>query len=108
MAMRWQLNCQATERVFRAHVDELLDRVVRGESLEEGTMAEVLMTLSDFSVREPMSSQPAALFDEVFNAIWREESPIGKSNLHEPWDGANAQLLAELRMKLKVETRTLT
>lgn len=107
-ALCWQLPVRAHDRVFRAHVEELLQRVVDRASLEEATRAEVLMLLSEGSLIAPLGPQRAALFVTLFKEVWGEAAPLGgEVVINEPWKGASAELLDELRRKFRAKSRKL-
>lgn len=104
----WQLPVRASDRVFRAHVEELLQRVVDRASLEEATRAEVLMLLSEGSLIAPLGPQRAALFVALFEEVWGEAPPLGgEVVINEPWKGASNELLDELRRKFRARSRRL-
>lgn len=89
-----------SEEVYRAHAGELLDRVVKGERVEEGTDAEVLCLLSMASLRAPMSTDRMVLMTKLFASIIGEDRlPPGEVN--EPWAGASDELRLEIRRQLR-------
>jgi hypothetical protein len=99
---------QVVERQYVHHVDELLQRVVDGESLEPATCAEVLTLLSYTSLKSPLTSEGAALMDQLFAAIWGDASPVREvPPCPELWPGASAELLKNVRMRASNASRKL-
>jgi hypothetical protein len=108
MALQWHLESPVRDELYRAHSMELLQRVVDGKGLEEGTRAEVLIALSGGSVRGPLVPQYAALFEKLFLEIFGPDAlPGSEPLLHEPWQGASEELLNELRRRIRVPSRQL-
>lgn len=72
-------------RVYRAHVRELLDRVIDGLDLAPGTDAEVLAVLVQASLRAPLGQQAATLYERLFARVLPEQYarafPAGASSL---------------------------
>ena len=90
------------DRVYRHHCRELIGRSRRGESLRPGTEAEVLLMLSETSLRSPLNRQGIALYEVLFLAVFGS-LPDNAKPTPEPWPGATKELLTIARMKLKVD-----
>lgn len=98
-AFRWLLPSDLlrgkSEKVYRAHVRELIDRVARGQNPIPLTKAEVLSLLSAQSLIAPLAAQYSACMGKLFRDLGLgdvEATP-------EPWKGASEELLDELRRK---------
>lgn len=100
MPLRWMLDSPVRNEVFRSHARELLQRVVDGAPLAPATKAELMMVLANTSVNAPMNSRGAALYHALFRAVFPERvnELIGEPE-PEPWEGANDELISELRRK---------
>ena len=85
------------ERVYRAHARELVERVKRGERLEDGTKAEVMVLLSQQTLLAPPTQQYAALYEKLFAEIFG--TSVEGEPAREPWPKASEELLADLRRK---------
>jgi hypothetical protein len=108
MSLRWEIPGPVPDELYRAHAEELLQRVLEHESLEVGTRAEALIALSKFSLRGPLVPQYAALSEKLFLEIFGPESiPGGGPMLQESWQGASEQLLNELLQRIRVPSRQL-
>lgn len=101
--LRWVLDTEAPEPVFRHHVRELLQRVVDETSLSPGTVAEVLMMLHRTSLAAPLGAQSAALYVELFESVFGDT--LGESDvvIQEPWSGASQELLYDARRRLTLD-----
>lgn len=89
--------------VYRAHVRELLDRIAHKQDVRPGTLAEVMIALSETSLHVPLHHTAAYLYMRTFAHIFGEDHPIvleSKRNFHEPYDGAADELESQLRRKL--------
>jgi hypothetical protein len=92
--------------LYRAHVRELIARMVAGEDVRPGTKAEVLATLSEVSFAAPLPQQPYALFIRLFSEIYPQHmKAIGNPEWKkiEAWPGSTDQLLNDLTRKLRSE-----
>jgi hypothetical protein len=107
LALRWQLPGTVPDRVYRAHVEELLQRVIAGESLVEGTRAEVMFALSGTTLIAALGQQAAALYKQLFSEIWGADSSFTQPVSREPWPGALNELLHELRRRVRLPERKL-
>lgn len=57
-------------QLYASHVAELLDRIVRDDDLTLPTAAELLVVCSSASLRAPLNGSGAALYAEVFGAVF--------------------------------------
>jgi hypothetical protein len=95
-----------TEEVYRHHVRELLDRVIVGDDLDPGTDAEVLMMLSNTSLRAPLNAVGQGLYERLFVRVFRK-LPFKGGVREEPWPGACEDFLRACRAKLARDRRSL-
>jgi hypothetical protein len=95
--------------LYRAHVRELIERVVDGLPLDLGTDAEICAALCFASLKAPLGVQPVALYERTFARCFPEQRGhvLGERLTAEPWRGASDELAAELRRRLRNPTRTL-
>jgi len=87
----------APEPVYRAHCAELLARVAQGLNTTLGTKAEVMVMLSEASLRSPLMHTAGVLYARIFQEIY-PDSPLKDSigQLAEmDFDRATEALLAE-------------
>lgn len=104
--LSWRLPVRVTDSLYLAHVDELLQRVVYGHGVAEGTHAEVLVFLNSASLRAPLGQQAAALYAELFRSLLHTEALFENDKTPvEPWPGARAELLKTLCRDLRVADR---
>jgi hypothetical protein len=103
--LRWVLETPIPEVVYRAHVQELLTRVVNDQSLMRGTKAEVLMLLSHASQMAPLPTRHVALYVMLFDELYPQAFAGPPIVIQEPWRGASGELLEELRHKTKTDRR---
>jgi hypothetical protein len=102
----WRLPGRATDQIFIAHMEELLQRVVDGQSVSEATRAEALVFLNSASLRAPMPQQVAALYAQLFQELLHIEALFEEDKYPtEPWHGASAELLEKLRRDLRAADR---
>lgn len=99
-SLRWMLNTAAPEPVYRHHVRELLQRVVDGERLDQGTRAEALMAFHDTSLKAPLTSEASIVALTLFREIYGEVPSVTDHDLREPWPGAGDELLFGLLKRL--------
>lgn len=104
--LSWHLPVRVTDSLYLEHVDELLQRVVDGHDVSEGTRAEALVFLNSASQRHPLGQQAAALYAELLRALLHTEALFEDDKTPvEPWSGACAELLKTLCRDLRVADR---
>lgn len=103
--LRWMLKIPVPESVYRAHVQELLTRVVNDQSLMRGTKAEVLMLLSEASQMAPLPTRYVALYLKLFDELYPQAFAGEPLVIQEPWIGCSDELLEALRHKTKTDRR---
>lgn len=110
LALQWHLRKPVRDELYRAHVQELLQRVVEHKRLDEGTRAEALVAISDTSLRAPLAYQFAAVAEKLFLEIFGPDAIGGPEQpmYPEPWPEALEESLNELRRKIRVPSRQLT
>lgn len=86
--------------VYRAHVRELLGRVMRGEALEPGTDAEMLAVFSETSLKAPLESGHAHAMSVVFHRVFPEADPTKTFAGRQSWPTETEEILRDLRKKL--------
>jgi len=90
------------DQVYRAHCQEILERVVRGQPLEPGTDAECMVALCEMSQVTPLHSPAVCLYRKLFERrLGYDPSPEVAS--FEEWTGSSRELESELRKKLARE-----
>jgi hypothetical protein len=105
--LNWRLPERVRDRIYKAHLDELLQRVVDGDSVSAGTRAEVLVFLSSASLCAPFGQQAVAAFGQLFREILGAEAHFEDDRYpREPWCDASEELIADLRQRLSAEDRT--
>lgn len=87
------------KKVYCHHCKELIRRVLRGESLEPATGAEVMLALSAMSLEAPLRQDPAALYSQLFQRMFGDLDL--KYDVQETYPGACDELLSEMRRKLR-------
>lgn len=94
-----------SDDVYRSHARELVRRAAADEDCRPGTDAEVLCCMLDCSLAAPPTALVglacARLFERVFGRS------IGGELSAEPWPGAVAELVEDLRRKIAVPNRKL-
>lgn len=75
--MRWSLRVWPGDELFRAHVRELLQRLVEGQSLTQGTAAEVLTQLLKDGCERDLDPAPLALTVRLFDQLCGRALPDG-------------------------------
>lgn len=91
-------------KVYRHHCKELIRRVLRGESLEPATEAEVMLALSAMSLEAPLQQDPAALYSRLFQRVFGDLDL--KYDMQETYPGACDELLGKMRHKLRARRAT--
>lgn len=92
--------------VYRAHCDELIDRVLNGQSTDPATEAEVLCHLLDAALTAPLNAAGCALADHLFRRVMPGHVMLGEP-LREVYEGQVAQDLAEARRRCAPKSRAL-
>jgi len=98
---------EAPEPVYRAHCAELLERVIAGQDTTLGTKAEIMMALSETSLRSPLTHTASVLYAKLFREIL-PRTPITEelARLSDmAYDGATESLLAEMAQSIRVIDR---
>lgn len=90
--------------VYRSHVRELCARYVGGERLDLATDAELLVSLSEASLRAPLRRGPDGLFHQLFLRVMGPEAYESACEGAEPpvpqWPGELEEVAAEARRRL--------
>jgi hypothetical protein len=96
-------------RFYRAHCQEILERVYLDEDTRPGTMAEVLIGLSEWSLEHVPDTRTAALMGTLFgklvpeHADWGEDIIRAQEAVGVP--GSADALYEQLQRKSAIETR---
>lgn len=88
-----------SDRIYRSHACEVLQRIIDGEDPKPGTTAECLVALSLASLKAPLSSGHLAAMEAAFAYVFPERDAsenIGR----EAWQGETKEILTELRAKI--------
>ena len=107
LPLRWRLNEPAPDPVFRHHVQELLQRVVDGDSLSLGTRAEALMAFHATSLKAPLTTEAMMVALDLFRQVYGEVPNVTDHGFQEPWPGAGDELLAGLLRKLSQDRQAV-
>jgi hypothetical protein len=91
------------DRVYRHHCRELIGRAKRGADTRPATDAEVMAALSAMSLRAPLGSTAASLYEELFRRVMGRR--VAGPSPREPWTGAKRELLDQMRRRLATEGR---
>ena len=87
--------------LYRAHCRELLERIITGDSADVPTDAEVMIVLSEMSLRVPLNNDAWALYITLFKKRFPGKLPdISTKDVHESYAGAMSQIDNEIRRKL--------
>lgn len=89
-----------SDDVYRAHAREIIGRVMRGEPIEPGTDAEILVLLSEQSLVAPLASDYAHAMSHVFHRVFPDADPERFERAgRESYKGALDEILADCRRK---------
>lgn len=102
------LERMSSERVYRAHCREILDRVAAGEDTRLGTAAEVCCVLLKTSLRTPIRSEAMGLYLRMwFAAAFPDVADLAEASQHHEAleSGRIDEAEQEARMKLAVPDR---
>jgi hypothetical protein len=98
----------STEFVYRAHVRELLDRVVKGEDTRPGTWAEIVGVCRDVSVKIPMHGALGGLFFRAWARAFPDREVFIDRSHHEALHSSEIDdLESTVRRRLSVRDRRL-
>jgi len=89
------------DQVYRAHCQEILERVVGGEDLRPGTDAECMVALCEMSQVAPLCFPAVCLYRKLFERRLRYD-PSPEVASFEEWTGSS-ELESELRKRLARE-----
>lgn len=89
------------EKVYRHHIEEILERLAAGEDMDPATDAEVLMALHLTSLKAPLSQQGDALYCRLYESVVQPLSRLGYVCTPEPWPGAAGELDMVYRRRLR-------
>lgn len=94
---------QLDPKLFSAHCEELLTRVVAGEDVTKATSAEVVCAFSVVSQAAPIHGNAAYAYFVAFTEVFGEPEWAGE--LRENYDGAHEYWLHEVRLKARDKNR---
>lgn len=96
---------EASDRLYRAHCRELLDRVAAGfqvPGLSEPTAAELCAALSKLSLAAPLSHDYVVAYGEVFRRAFPDAEPVGHfGDLPESYPGRAEEIVTDLTRKIR-------
>ena len=93
------------EALYRAYCRELLERVVDGTALELPTKPEVLLALSQLSLKAPLNRNALALYESLFAEIFGS-LPDGAIAVEPDWTGADQELFVDISRQLGLIRRS--
>lgn len=91
------------DRVYRAHVRELLARVALGSDTRPGTAAEVLCGMLGAATVAPLNAQSAALTERLFQIVMRQE--VEGEPAREVWEGQVEEDFRAAKRKTRADWR---
>jgi hypothetical protein len=97
------LRAKGSYTLYRAHVRELIERMIAGVDVHPGTKAEVLAMMSGLSFIAPLTREFYAVYVRLFSGIYPQHmAAIGNPDWkrEEPWPGRTDELIGELQRKL--------
>lgn len=86
------------DTLYRAHVEEILSRLARGEDTRPGTDAECLGFMSDLSLKAPLNVSGLATTMHLFNKLYPGTAVFEAPKAF--YAGQIEESIAELRRKL--------
>lgn len=93
-----------TDRVYRAHARELLERVGRGQDTRKGTAAELLCAMLAAATAAPLNAQGAALTERLFTIVMGRKldeegafRPVWKGQVEEAYEWAAKRVYFDWR-----------
>lgn len=90
-------------RLYEAHCEEIIERVINGLGLSPGTDAEIASVLCDVSQEAPLDSDHAyvyqTMFKKIFGEVFTEDVPL----INESYAGRSKEIISRLRKKLSRE-----
>lgn len=89
------------EGVFRLHVKELLGRLENGTRFDLGTKAEVMVALSDLSLKAPLDRDAQALFEEIFVEAFGSLPFFGRGPMEFSYKHARHEVLSKIAWSLR-------
>ena len=95
----------ATDRVYAAHVRELLARVEAGQDTRPGTDAEIIMAMSETCLAVPLKGDSVAAYARVFARLWPEKAAELATDIRESYAGAAAEIEESVRHCIRADWR---
>lgn len=97
------------DNLYRAHCQELLERIATGLDLRPPTKAEKLGALSEVSYRFPLNNDLAFVYTRLFVDLFGEKDFLPEwalsSEIQQSYPGRRQEIEAELNRKLAAEWR---
>ncbi len=94
-----------SDKIYRKHCQELLDRLALSQDTRPGTRVEMLVALEWCSHAAPLPDDWAFAYSTLFREVFPEQSEQVGIAGHESYAGQVNEVLAEYRRKLTVATR---
>ena len=103
---------EAPEKLYIAHCQELIHRLIEHEDTRPATMAELISAIQGVSLITPLKRHAIYLYWELFQLVFPDEAPLIFGNndpiFADEWDRRQAEeLQAGLSSKLTVPDRIL-
>lgn len=92
------------KELYRHHCREIIERIVKGESLKAATKAEICVALCDMSLIASLNNDATLLYVRLMEEIFGQKFD-GKCPVYESYKGAADELYIQFRRKLKDERR---
>ncbi len=96
-----------SDKIYRRHCQELLDRLALGQDTRPGTRAEMLVAFEWCSHAAPLPDDWAFAYSTLFREVFPEQSEWVGIAGHEAYNGQVNEVLTDYRRKLTVETRVV-
>jgi len=103
----WRRRPTVPDCVVRAHADELLERVVKDEPLQPATRAEIMLVLSETSLRAPLEHDAVLVYTQIFQRIFGEDRipELPKPIALESWPHRARVIFAEIQHRARDDSR---
>lgn len=97
-----------TDKIYRAHCAEILDRLAQDQDTGIATEAEILWSLSTLSKAAPLNHDAAAAFRQLFISVMGFDATPEIPEFRGTYDGAVEELIGTFRTKLTIKDRKVT
>jgi hypothetical protein len=91
-----------SDKLYRHHCDELIDRIVDGGDPDFPTRAELCSYFCYVSLKAPLNNDWAFVYWTLFKEIY-PDADIDGEHLHESWPGRSREILSDATKRLTVQ-----